>query len=118
MAKSNINYAYVWGVAFTSAIGFWQLGYCFAYFNFFEKILHKRLAQEGNEVIESESLFNSIMSGLIPGGAIFGSILVGFIVGYGRRLSLIIISATFCIGAGITLILHFYSIFIGRLIMG
>ena len=105
-------------MAITSSIGFFFLGYWFAYFNAFTSLYHFQLAKEGNEVVKDEDLFNSIISGLIPFGAIFGALAIGPAVNLGRRVALMIITVWFTVGTGITMFFSFYSLAIGRFIMG
>jgi len=82
------------------------------------KLLHNQYVERGADVIEDRDLFNSIVSGLIPFGATFGSIIASPITAKGRRFSLIVISITFITGTGISLIFSIYALIIGRLIMG
>ena len=91
-------------MAITSSFGFFYLGYGFAYFNSFTSLYHFQLANEGNEVIKDEDLFNSIINGLFPFGAIFGAVAIGPAINYGRRIALIIAAIIFTIGAGTTMI--------------
>lgn len=82
------------------------------------KIIHAQYIHKGKHVISNEVLFNSLVSGLIPFGAIFGSLSVGPLVKRGRRLALICISIVFMTGASFTLIFNMYTLILGRLIMG
>ncbi|CAI2367578.1 unnamed protein product [Moneuplotes crassus] len=118
MEGLKVDYVYVWGMAFTSSLGFFLLGYAFAYFNSFETITFEQLKHFSDPVINNKDIFNSVMSGIIPGGAIFGSFMISFLVPYGRRFSLMILSLFYIVGCGITLYLNFYSLLIGRMIMG
>ena len=108
----------LFGVAITASFGFFYLGYWFAYFNAFTSLYHFQLAKEGNTVINDEDLFNSIISGLIPFGAIFGALAIEPVTKFGRRVALIIVAVWFTIGTGITMLFSFYSLAIGRFIMG
>ena len=105
-------------MAITSSLGFFFLGYWFAYFNAFTSLYYFQLSKEGKGVVGSEDLFNSIVSGLIPFGAIFGALAIGPVANFGRRVALIIISVCFTIGVGVTMIFSFYALTIGRFIMG
>ncbi|CAI2365914.1 unnamed protein product [Moneuplotes crassus] len=118
MRDKEVNKPYLVTLAMTAAIGFLLLGYCFAYFNAFTDILHKQYVQNGKEVIKNKNLFNSIVSGLVPFGAIIGSVLVGLIVGKGRRLSLLVVSSIFVMATASTMIFNIYALIGGRLIMG
>jgi MFS family permease len=118
MKEPKIRVCYIYSLVLTVSTGFWILGYCFAYFNVMTKLLHDQYVYRGADVIEDRDLFNSIVSGLIPFGATFGSIIASPIAAKGRRFSLIVISITFIIGTGISLIFSIYALIIGRLIMG
>ena len=102
----------------TAAMGFLLLGYWFAYYNGLTKIIHKQYVYQGKQVIASEDLFNSLISGLIPFGAIFGSFLINPLVGKGRRISLIFICFLLIIGTLFTMIFNMYTLIFGRLLMG
>jgi MFS family permease len=80
--------------------------------------MHQKYIYQNSYVIEDIDLFNSIVSGLIPFGAIFGSQIINPIAVKGRRKALIIISITFMIGVAITLIFNMFALMLGRLIMG
>jgi len=69
-------------------------------------------------VIKNQDIFNSLVSGLIPIGAIFGALMIGPTLKLGRKVSLMIISCTFIVGTGITLIFSFYALVGGRLVQG
>ena len=98
----------------TIAIGFLLLGYCFAYYNGLTKIMHKQYKHKDKHVIADEDLFNSLISGIIPFGAIFGSFLINPLVVRGRRISLIFISSLMVIGTGFTMIFNMYTLILGR----
>jgi len=66
-----------------------NLGYCFGYFNSLTGIVHQQYVHEDKPRIKDEDLFNSLVSGLIPLGAIPGSLLINPLAVKGRRLSLI-----------------------------
>ena len=116
--NQKLNYAYLIGMAITGSLGFWILGYCFGYFNVFTSITHKQHMYYDKFVIEDEDLFNSVVSGLIPIGAIFGSLMINPIVEMGRRTALILIAAVFTIASLSTMIFNFYFLVFGRLVMG
>lgn len=118
MQNTKAKTCYIVPLAMTVALGFVMLGYCNSYYNSMTKIIHAQYIYHGKHVISSEVLFNSLVSGLIPFGAIFGSYSVGPLVKRGRRLSLICISIIFMAGASLTLIFNMYTLIFGRLIMG
>ena len=114
----KINYIYVVVLSQTIAFGFFVLGFGFSYFNWATKTLHKQYKNEGKLVIENEDLFNSIVSGLIPLGATFGSVIISPFTKYGRRLWLLVNCVLATIAAAVTLVFNFYALFIGRLLLG
>ena len=87
----RINYCYVFSLSMTIGLGFMLLGVGFSYYNSLTKTLHSHYKYHGKYVIENEDLFNSVISGLIPLGATFGSVLVIPLVKQGRWLALVVI---------------------------
>ena len=68
--------------------------------------------------IKDKDLFNSIVSGLVPFGGLFGNVLSGFLQNKGRRLTMILISWLFTISVGVSMIFDMYALFIARFLMG
>jgi MFS family permease len=116
--NQNINYKYTIGYVVTAAIGMFNLGYSYSYFNTCTKIIHPQFVFNNKYVIEDRDLFNSVISALVPFGAIFGAPIGGTIASLGRRPALIMISTVFAIASLVTTYMNFFSLFIGRLIMG
>lgn len=58
------------------------------------------------------------MSGVIPIGAILGSIIVLPLAERGRRLALIVISIIIIFATALTMVMNFFALVIGRLIVG
>lgn len=116
--EQNVNYGYTIGYVFTIALGFFNLGYCYSYFNTVTKIMHGQYVENDMFVVESRDLFNSIVSALIPFGAIFGAPLGGALAGKGRRFALMSITSTFIVGCILTTIFNFFTLLAGRFIMG
>lgn len=114
----NINYRNTIGYVLTVALAFFNLGYSFAYFNTMTKIIHPQYILNDKFVIEDRDLFNSVISALIPFGAIFGAPLGGFLATKGRRQAIIKLSTMFLIACLMTTIFNFFALFFGRLIMG
>ena len=69
-------------------------------------------------VIEDRDLFNSVVSGAIPIGAIIGSILGGILVEKGRRRAIILIWTMQIIGSVFWVAFNFIWLISGRLIQG
>lgn len=72
----NINYTYVIGASCTASLGFVLMSYGFVLLNSLTKTLHGQYIHHQKYVMQDETLFNSIVSCLVPFGAIFGSVLV------------------------------------------
>ncbi|CAI2366098.1 unnamed protein product [Moneuplotes crassus] len=118
MVRQNINKPYLITMAMTVALGFCMLGYCFGYYNAFTDITYQKYAEKGQQVIHDKNLFNSLVSGLIPFGAIFGSVMIGLIVNKGRRFSLLVVASVFMAATLLSLVFNFYAMVLGRLCMG
>lgn len=110
--NQRINYLYTVGYVFTACIGFFNCGYYFSHYNSLTKFMYKRYG------IENKDLFNSLVTSLIPLGAMFGSLLGGVLAQHGRRmacLSSAIVTAVCCLW---TTYLSIVSIVVGRFIIG
>jgi MFS family permease len=118
MQPEKLNYGYLIFQSMNAAIGFLVLGYSFSYFNVFTKITHQQYLHYDKHVIKNEDLFNSLVSGLIPFGAIFGSIMINPLASKGRRLAMMVTNLVLVLGVCITLIFDMYALIIGRLIIG
>ena len=68
--------------------------------------------------MKDEEWFNSIVSSLVPIGAIIGAPLGGPLASIGRRYAILITSLVFTLGWILTLIFNFYCLLIGRFIIG
>jgi hypothetical protein len=88
--KSNILYTFGW--ASVISIGFFEMSYNFANFNPFTKILYDQYDFDDKLVLPNEDLFNSLVSGLIPGGGIIGAAIGGYLALLGRRNAIIILA--------------------------
>lgn len=64
------------------------------------------------------NLFNSLVTTVIPIGASFGAFTGGKITAIGRRKTIIILAVLFIVGSVLSLLLNFYSLIIGRLVIG
>ena len=116
--SETINYGYLIGMALTGSLGFMILAYWFVYFNVFMLITHKQYVYYNQYVIQSEDLFNSIINGLIPFGATFGSLIVGPFLKYGRRNVLIAVASITIVFTLVTLVFDFFALLIGRFVVG
>lgn len=114
----KINHGYVFGKALTSSIGFFLMGYTYAYFNIFTDIMHPKYQDSGKYVIENKDMFNSIVSGCIPGGAAIGALVFGPIATKGKRSALILVSSLFTVGILLTLVFDVWFLIFGRLLVG
>lgn len=105
-------------MALTSSTGFLIIGYCWAYYNVFTLSTYNQYVHYHKHTWGTRDVFNSYVSGAIPFGAIFGSLMIGPVVKLGRRIALMIIAVVFIIGVATTMIFSFYFLIAGRLIMG
>ena len=92
--------------------------YWFGCFNSLTTILHAQYVNKGHYVMKDEEWFNSIISSLVPIGAIIGAPLGGPLASIGRRQAILITSILFTIGCILTLIFNFFCLLIGRFIIG
>lgn len=118
MQSTTARLGYIVPLAMTIALGFVMLGYCNSYFNSMTNILHAQYVYRGKALISNKVLFNSLVSGLIPFGAMFGCLLIGPIAARGRRRALMINASVFIIGVSLTMIFDMWALIFGRLIMG
>ena len=116
--KKKINYKYTYGYIITIAFCNFNLGLCNVYFNTVTEIMHAQFTYHNKFVIKDKDLFNSIMSSLIPVGGIFGATIGGFLAIYGRRKTMIYTTICFLVATLMTTILNFFTLFIGRLLIG
>lgn len=70
-SKVNITYLGVWMTMV--AIGMFQFGYAIGHFNILTKMLFKQYAAKGEEVIDDQDNFNSLVTTVVPVGAVFGA---------------------------------------------
>jgi hypothetical protein len=100
--KPNLVYTFLWTSVI--AIGFFEMSYNFANFNAFTKILYDEYDYDDKMVLPNEDLFNSLVSGLIPGGGIIGAAIGGYLALLGRRNAIIILAFACTIGSLLTMI--------------
>ncbi|CAI2367973.1 unnamed protein product [Moneuplotes crassus] len=113
-----MHLVFLWAWMISIAIGMFQMGYCSAMFSSFLDILHTQLGEAGRAVIGDSENFNSVMTTAIPLGAVFGSLTGGCLVSYGRRKAIIWINVVLCFGTALSMIFNFFTILIGRIIVG
>ena len=116
--SEKINYGYLVGMALTGAVGFLQIGYWFVYFSVFMLITHKQYVHAGKYIVASEDMFNTIANGIVPFGAIFGSIFVGPFMKYGRRNVMIALAVIMICFTLLTMVFNFFLLIIGRFGIG
>lgn len=95
-----------------------MISYSFGYYNPMTGILHKQYVDKDEFVISSENLFNSLVSGLVPLGAIPGTLIISPLAARGRRLSMIVISIVLIFATSLTMIFNMFALIIGRLLIG
>lgn len=115
-AQVNLVYLGLWMTVIS--LGMFQFGYGIGMFNNFTGILFEQYRYNGKNVVSSESTFDSLVTTAVPIGASVGSFMGGLLASIGRKNGLHIANAFICVGAGITMIFNFYSLIIGRIILG
>mmetsp|Transcript_5194 Transcript_5194/g.4972 ORF Transcript_5194/g.4972 Transcript_5194/m.4972 type:complete len:146 (+) Transcript_5194:107-544(+) len=80
--------------------------------------MHQQYEHYDKQRIHEEDLFNSVASGILPFGAIFGSFMAGPLMKRGRRFAFIVTSLIIIFGTALTLIFNMWALFLGRFIMG
>jgi len=112
--EPKINYSYtIWFFVSLMIMSF-NLGYTFISFTVVSKFLYEQFGVAR----EDKWKFDTMISLLVPVGAIFGAPLAGWLVEYGRRNAILITTGAFIGGAFITCITHVAALFAGRLVMG
>lgn len=81
-------------------------------------ILHDQYTHYEYFVIEDKDLFNSVVSALIPIGAIIGAPLGGPLASIGRRYAIMIIAGVFTSACVLIAFFDFYCLLTARLLMG
>ena len=92
MEKERINYTYTISLVLVVSLGFFYMGYLFACFNPLTYIVHKQYIHEGMFVIQNRDVFNSVISALLPIGAMIGAPIGGQLAERGRRRAIILLS--------------------------
>lgn len=115
---SNVNFSYSIGYVVTAALGFFNLGYTFSYFNNIMELMYTQYKQGGIIVTDDKDSFNFFINALIPFSAILGAPIGWKLSTHGRRRGFQIVSCVMSISCAITIIENFYTLVIGRIIMG
>jgi MFS family permease len=118
MVQNKARLKYIVPLAASAAMGFVVLGYCFGYYNSMTGILHKQYVHKDEFVIPNEDLFNSLVSGLIPLGAIPGTLIIAPLAAKGRRLALIVASIILIFATSLTMVFNMFALIIGRFLVG
>lgn len=99
-------------------LAFFNLGYSYHAFGTCSKIIHSQLMGNSKYVIESYDTFEKVMNVLLPIGACISAPIMGTLATSGRRQSMMIVSGVFAFACLLTTIFNFFTIFIGRMLMG
>ena len=81
-------------------------------------MLHHQYIINDKYVIQDRDLFNSLISGLVPTGAIFGALIAGPLTQYGRRFALISTSCVYIFFCIVSTVFDFYALVASRFMMG
>jgi MFS transporter, SP family, galactose:H+ symporter len=116
--NSNVNFAYSIGYVVTAALGFFNLGYTFSYFNNIMELMYSQYKNDGVIIIDDKESFNSFINALIPFAAILGAPIGWKLSTGGRRRAFQIVAFVMTFSCSITIIENFYTLVVGRIIMG
>ena len=105
-----------WVLAIT--LLFFQYGFGITYFNSFTEMIYRQFERKGINVVEGENNFNSIVSAMIPLGALIGALTGGGLPSIGRKRAIMVLDLFVIIGAFLTILPNFFSLLAGRLIIG
>ena len=83
-------------------------GFGIVYFNSFTEMIYKQFKSLDINVVEGENLFNSIVSTMIPAGALIGTLVGGYLAGRGRRYAIILLDICLMFGIVLTVTPNFY----------
>ena len=118
MEKEQINYSYIIPLVFVVSTGFFYMGYLFAWFNPLTYIVHKQYMHNEMYAIQNRDVFNSVISALVPIGAMIGALIGGPLAEKGRRQAIIILSILLIASSSLWLVFNFFWLFFGRLLQG
>jgi len=106
--ERDINYAYTISLVIVVSFGFLYMGYLFACFNSLTYIVHKQYMNAGKFVIQDRDVFNSVISALVPIGAIFGAVVGGPFAERGRRRAIIILAFLLFLCSLLCMVFNFF----------
>ena len=115
---SNVNFAFSIGYVVTAALGFFNLGYTFSYFNNIMEMMYSQYKSEGVIIIDDKESFNFFINALIPFAAILGAPIGWKLSTGGRRRAFQIVACVMTISCAVSVIENFYTLVAGRIIMG
>ena len=95
-----------------------QAGFGMTYFNSFTTFIFKLYKHNNVNVVDSRNLFNSIVTSMAPLGATIGAFTAGPLTLKGRRFTLILIDFVVIIGTILNIIMNFWTLNLGRLMIG
>lgn len=112
--RTFYNKKKVWLRAFTSSLGYLSFGYANGIFTSSQQCISSLLSWGSESYI-----YISIISSLIPLGALFGGIFAGYLSrNYGKRKNLMIADLVMILGSSIIVIPHTVTFGLGRFICG
>ena len=101
MAKTiNIKYLSAW--TFAISLGFFQFGHGITSFNSFLDLIFIQYEKKGINVIDNKTTFNSIVTTMVPAGALIGAMCGGLLASIGRRKAVLVIDIIIIIGSSMT----------------
>lgn len=114
----HINVKYTVGYISTIAFLFFKVGFTVTAFPLVSDALHAQYILAEAFVIQDKSTFCTVMTALIPIGAVFGALFTGEINKIGRRNANIFLASAFIVACFMTSMFNFVMLFVGRFIQG
>ena len=114
----NVNKCYLLSWVMVITLSFINYGFGITYYNSFTEMIYKQFKSKNINVVEGENLFNSIVSSMIPAGALIGTLIGGYLAGRGRRYAIILLDICLMFAIVLTVTYNFYLLLLGRFIYG
>ena len=118
MARNKYNFPFLISWILTITLGSFTYGFGLTYFNSFTTLIYEQYKYKDINVIEDKDIFISVVTTILPVGAVIGSYTIAPFIAKGRRTALFAANTLVVIGSGLTLIENFWTLISGRLLFG
>ena len=118
MARNKYNFPFLISWILTITLGSFTYGFGLTYFNSFTTLIYEQYKYKDINVIEDKDIFISVVTTILPVGAVIGSYTIATFIAKGRRTALFAANTLVVIGSGLTLIENFWTLVSGRLLLG